>query len=87
MAQLTLSSLKLYICEVHRPRIARDGGGVTQTIGQSRIPCQIFDVTPPAVDYDYRKVFIANVPFYIYIARLMFNYKLFGAKLFQEIKN
>ena len=75
MVQLTLSSPKCYLCEVHHPRIALDGGGVTQIIGQSRIPRPIICVTPPAVEYDYRGggVHIANVPFYIDIACLKFN--------------
>ena len=45
------------ICiQLHRtaaPVIVRDGGGVTQIIGQGRRPRPIMCATPPAIEYGY----------------------------------
>ena len=55
------------LCEVLRPRIAPDDGGVVHVIGQGRRSRPIICLTPPAVEYDYR-----GCTFNIYFTRLKF---------------
>ena len=64
------------IVTLHRPQIVRDAGAVAHIIEQRSSPCPSMYATTAAVEFDYREMHIAKVPFYIYFTRPRFNYKL-----------